>query len=375
MVNFSMNSCTTVNISFVLPSFRGGGAEKVVITLANYLSKDYRVALIVLENDGELKKSVDDSVNMHILDVSRARYAIFGLPKKIREINPDIVVGAVEQVTMLLGVMKLFLPSKTIVINRVENSYNKITSGLNWFLRKLFASSLKLSDHVISVSHAVKGTLLENTNINEDKITTIYNPVDVERVRRLSKQSVDHKAFKHTPVLLGCGRLEKQKGFRYLIDALPKIKEEYQDAQIVLLGKGSLKEKLQTQAGELGVAASVHFPGFVDNPYKYMRAADTFVLPSLFEGLGNVTIEAMASGIPIVATRSGGTLEILEEGKWGKMIPCRDSNAIAEAVMGVLKNEKSRKEEQMLRAEDFRPEKVVNEYKNLILELIDIMVK
>jgi len=134
------------------------------------------------------------------------------------------------------------------------------------------------------------------------------------------------------------GRLTEQKDIPTTLRAFERISKS-QDVELVLLGEGELRGKLRDLAWDLGIEESVHMPGFVDNPFPYMRAADVLVLSSRWEGFGNVLVEAMACGTPVVSTECpGGPPEILRDGKYGKLVPVGDHKALADAVTQTLEN-------------------------------------
>jgi glycosyltransferase involved in cell wall biosynthesis len=249
----------------------------------------------------------------------------------------------------------------------VHNYYEKIIAGENLIISHLFTKALENADMVTVPSKGAGQNLIENTGLSRDNLKQIYNPIDIDNVQKLCQEPVQSTVFEHSPILLGCGRLEKQKGFRYFIDALPQIHEEYPDAQIVLLGDGTLRQDLKEQAKELNINDRVHLFGFVDNPYKYMRAADVFVLSSIWEGFGNVVVEALACGTPIVSTDCpSGPGEILQDGTWGELIPTRNSSKIADSVLRVLQVNGKFNRNGEKRAEDFRPAKIRNNYARVI---------
>ena len=136
---------------------------------------------------------------------------------------------------------------------------------------------------------------------------------------------------------------------------------------LIILGSGEKRRKLEMLVQSLELQEWIHMPGFVQNPYDYMREADVFALSSKWEGFGNVVVEAMATGTPIVSTDCpSGPAEILEGGRWGKLVPVSDEQKMAEAIMETLVSPVAEGNHLVERAQDFAPEKVASQYLSLL---------
>ncbi|MEJ5366661.1 MAG: glycosyltransferase, partial [Desulfosoma sp.] len=160
------------------------------------------------------------------------------------------------------------------------------------------------------------------------------------RLYKHAEHPVDHPWFHHAgpPVIVGMGRLTTQKDFPTLLRAFRKVHDALR-CRLVLLGDGSHRKALETLAHQLGVAEDVSFPGFVPNPYPYLKRASVFVLSSIWEGSPNALTEAMALGTPVVATDCpSGPRELLRGGEVAPLVPMKDPEAMAEAVLQVLEN-------------------------------------
>jgi len=155
--------------------------------------------------------------------------------------------------------------------------------------------------------------------------------------------------------------LAQQKGFDCLLHAVAKLKNENVD--LVILGEGSLHAQLETQAEDLGISQRVHLPGFVSDPMSVLKKSSLFVLPSRWEGFGNVIVEALSTGVPVVATDcSGAPRELLVDGKLGHLVPPDDSDALAVAITEALRSPRGTKEDRMTRAADFSAPAIAKQY-------------
>jgi glycosyltransferase involved in cell wall biosynthesis len=221
--------------------------------------------------------------------------------------------------------------------NVVSNSESN-SSLPDWLLQQLTKWTYPLSDQMIAVSEGVADDVSQSLDLRRKDFEVVYNPViDPETFER-TEQTVEHAWFSDetTPVVLGVGRLVEQKGFSTLIRAFAEVKER-RAARLVILGEGEKRPILERQTKRLGVESDIWMPGFVSNPLKYMARASVFVLSSRWEGLGNVLIEAMACGTPVVSTDCpSGPSEILKEGEYGRLVPVGDPSALAAAIEEAL---------------------------------------
>ena len=158
----------------------------------------------------------------------------------------------------------------------------------------------------------------------------------------------------------------RQKNFNLLINSFSVVKKQIQSASLIILGDGPQQNQLISLSKELGIDDSVHLPGFVRNPYKFLKHSDVFVLSSLYEGFGNVLVEALAVGLPIVSTNcQGGPREILNNGEFGLLVPINDINAMAEAIIETL-NTKHDNSLLIKRANLYSIDKIASEYYKIL---------
>ncbi len=362
-------------IFFLVPSFRGGGAERIVLNLVNNLDKTkFEVGLITISGEGEYKNLLSKEVEHFNLGKKKARQAIFSLIKLLKKEKPDVVMGAVIQSTIILYLTSFFIPKGIKIMNRLENFYSKTVKGQKFVQKMLFQRALEKSNHIITISNEMEESLRKNIKISKGQIKTIYNPIDLEHIKKAAQEEVSNDLPESGPIVVSCGRLTEQKGFEYLIKAFQKVKNNYSDAQLLILGQGELKDSLQELARSLDIKDSVHFLGFKENPFKYIARADIFVLSSLWEGFGNVLVEAMACGTPIVSTDCpSGPKEILENGENGKLVKTEDVGSLADGIVDLLKDkdlQEKYKESGRRRAQDFSVDKIIKEYEDFLCKQI-----
>ena len=354
-------------VTLYIPSMSGGGAERVMLALANGLAeKDIQVDLLLNRVDGPYLKDASTKVNIVNLNTSRVLSSIVPLSKYLRREKPDAILSAMNYVNIITVMAQIISGSNTKVVlsehgNLTESKKNlshikglAITSLMKWAYRKPHA--------IIAVSDGVADALSNELKISRNKITTIYNPIFSEDIVKRSKELISHPwvGKNALPLVIGVGRLTPQKDFSTLIHAFKQVLAKKQ-CNLIILGEGELRPELENLIKTLGLQDNVQLPGFVDNPYAWMSESDLFVLSSVHEGFGNVIVEAMACGTPVVSTDCpSGPNEILEDGKWGDLVPPGNAKLLSQSIIKSLStpNQKDIKS----RAAFFSIDRAVNQY-------------
>lgn len=197
-----------------------------------------------------------------------------------------------------------------------------------------------LDDKIIAVCEAARQAEIRRSQVSPDKVVTIYNGVDVSPFAVSARQAMRRElGIKQDTFLLGViGRLHRQKGHVYLFWALHQVRRQFADVRLLVVGDGRLHDELVAQAQQEGVADIISFTGARTDVPEILSALDLFVLPSLWEGLPNVVLEAMAAGLPVVATAVGGTPELIIEGQTGLLVTPQDVDSLARAIAQMLEN-------------------------------------
>ncbi len=199
----------------------------------------------------------------------------------------------------------------------------------------------RLADQMIAVSEDVRRFLAGRLGIAPDRIRVVPNGVPLEEEppqERVSALRDSLRLGRDSRVVGTVGSLYPVKGHRYLIDAAPRVVLRFPHAVFLIVGRGGLQEELEAQAHRVGVAPRLRFLGHRDDVRHLLAICDVFVLPSLSEGMPLALLEAMAAGVPVVATRVGGVSEVMEDGKTGLLVPPGDSHALAESIVTLLDN-------------------------------------
>ena len=332
-------------IAILFPSLRRGGVQRSMTNLAqSLLEHGYLVHLVVAQVDENFRSQIAqelDVVNLHARSMFRA---LPSLVRYLRQNRPAYLISAQMHVNLNAILACQFARTGTLLIiserNDVHSVYRNAATLKGRFVPRLARLLYKKADRIVAVSAGVADGLSTWLGLDRDKIHVIYNPLVSERIFQEATKPLDHPWFQpgQPPVVLSVGRLEQQKDYETLIRAFAQVAKQI-PARLLILGEGSQRSAIQYLIAELGLEDRVQTPGFSTNPYAYMSRAAVFVLSSAWEGLPGVLVEAMACGCPLVSTDCpSGPAEILENGKWGALVPVGDSVALAQAILAAIKN-------------------------------------
>ena len=368
-------------IALLLTDLNGGGVQKMTVSLASALAERGHEAVIVLYSArGVLNSQIPPNVGLHHLKAGSrvtARLAPIWadpvalpwlilpviLPRKpppglkylpslarfLHRYRPDALISAAPNCNLAAVWANRLAGSRAkIVISERTAPSKMLTKSGSWrtrFLPALMHRTYQQADVIVAVSRALGDDLASVTRIPRRRIVTIYNPVVGANLEALAKEPIDHPWFAADapPVILSAGRLSAQKDFPTLIRAFAALRAT-RDARLVILGGATADGKTEVRqqdlvalAEGLGVASDLCLLGFMPNPYAYMARARIFALSSAWEGFGNVLVEALACGCPVVSTDCPhGPAEILDGGRYGRLVPVGDDAAMAKAMADVL---------------------------------------
>ena len=374
-----MNEAKT-DLAIYLPFCGDGGVARVILNLIQvFLAKGLKVDL-VLNQVG--KSSMLDQLppEVEVVDLKATRFTLGAslkmVPKLIsylRKKQPKTLLSATHTGPEIAIIAKyLAMVSTRVVISEHTNLSLDIKIGNplgNQMKSNLIPIAIRFLYPFACITAASNGVALDlatTAKLPLESIEVIYNPVITPQLSQKSQESVDHPWFApgEPPVVLGVGRLEQQKDFPTLIHAFAKVRQ-MQTAKLVILGSGREEKKLLSLVNELELSEDVAILGFVENPYAYMAKSAIFVLSSVWEGFGNVVAEALAAGAPVVSTNCpSGPAEILDNGKYGELVPVGDSQAMAEAILRVLLGEIKSVDSDWL--EQFKLETVAQKYLDVL---------
>jgi glycosyltransferase involved in cell wall biosynthesis len=277
------------------------------------------------------------------------------------------------EIPNIVSVLATRFPIQTPTVLRIANINSmKDRRGRYTLIPPLKQLVYPFDEAIITISDGVARDLARITGIDEEEMTTVYNPAFDPTIPQKATEEVDHPWLNDETkqVVIGVGSMKPQKDFPTLLRAVHHLQER-QETHLIILGKGDGKPALKELAQSLGIADRVSFPGFVENPYAYMARANVFALSSAWEGFGNVIVEAMACGTPVVCTDCpGGPAEILNDGEYGPLVPVGDHEALATAIQQMLESPPD-PNTLVNRARAFSIEKIVDEYERVLRSVVE----
>ena len=329
-------------ISILLPDLRGGGAERVMLDLANeFSSLGQHVEFVLMQATGDFLPIAQRDFQVFDLNAPRTRGVPVALARYLREHKPDAVIANMWPLTSAAVIgrslsrhqCRLLLVEHN-TLTQQYSSWGKVHAGM---MAASMAATYRFADVVAAVSDGAAKDTARLARLSNERVKVLHNPIP-------QRQVPSPEAMEHAEGLWDCppgqriltvGSLKEQKNHPVLLRAFADI--QYPEARLMLLGQGAKETALRAMAVELGIADRVVFAGFHPDPTPFYQTADLFVLSSDYEGLPTVLIEALASGTLVVSTDCpSGPAEILENGKFGRLVPVRDPQALADAMLEAL---------------------------------------
>lgn len=326
-------------------SLGGGGAEKHLVRVLNHLDRArFEIEVAVVRGGGDYEGELASDVPVHVLQKRQRGSSTGQILRSVRPLRalfearrPDIVLAMMD----VAGLLALrargsgLRPAIVVGVQGPQREYaeaqSPVARAVPHLARRLYPSA----DGVIALSEGVRGELTEAVPAIADRTVVIPNAGLDAAVERLRHEPLPDGFLPPRPLAVACGRLTRQKGFPTLLRAL-QIVNATTPLSLWIVGDGPDRQALEDQALALGLSDRVRFAGFQPNPFAFMAAADVFVLSSLWEGFGNVVVEAMACETPVVSTDCRfGPAEILA-GEAGLLVPVEDPKSMADAILRLL---------------------------------------
>lgn len=363
----------TPKVAIFLPSLDIGGVERVMLNLAEGLNKaGIEVDLVLTRKVGEFVRKIPNGVQVVDLRSPRVLTSLLPLVHYLRKIKPKALIVAKDYTNVVALVAKMFSSVPTQLVITIHTTPSKHFRYAKNFRERVFIRLLarmlySRADSIIAVSKGVADDSAKFFRIPLNRINIIHNPVLSEEIYSAAKEPVNHPWFLpgNPPIILSVGRLTVAKDYGTLIKAFYKIRQQRQ-VRLVILGDGEEKQGLLRLIRLLKLENDVWLPGFVDPPYPYLARASVFVLSSIWEGFPTVIVEALALGVPVVSTNCpSGPNEILDNGRFGVLVPVGDAEKLANAILRTLNNPPD-PERLKERAKQFSIENVIPKYLSIL---------
>lgn len=353
-----------IRVVFSIGAMHGGGSERQLLLLLRHLDRQlFQPFLYLVYKSGPLLEQVPSDVPVASFDtrVTSSRLYLPGLmhsrrvrdyARFLREIGADLSYDRTFLMTLIsaAGAQRVGVPNVSTIVTDPETGFAPVAGRFQRFKRRMLHRLYNDSTQVLAVSDGARESAIRFYGIQPSQIATHLNGVDVDLIQERANQSIDSlwwnsdrqsSSVSRVFRIVTAGRLNEQKGFHLLVDALSALQMRHREIEfrLAILGDGPRRAQLEQQVRDLNLRATVQMPGFQDNAIAWYRSADTFVLPSLVEGMPNVLLEAMACGTPVIsADCRSGPAQILQGGRYGQLVPVGSSDALRAAIETVLLN-------------------------------------
>ena len=329
-------------ISILLPDLRGGGVERIRIVLAHEFARaGHEVEFVLMQARGELLEEARASFSVVDLATPRARSLPLALARYLRQRRPDALLAAMWPLTAtaplalrLSGHRCKVLVSEHAILSAQYRDWGRFH---RLFLRLSTSVGYRSVDYRIGVSAGVAADMAALSGIRKDSFEVVYNPVPPRAVPEEAALDIADRLWSGSrgARILTVGTMKAVKNHQLLLRAFARL--DRPDARLMFVGDGPGRNGLMALAQDLCIANQVIFAGFRPDPTPFYKTADLFVLSSDYEGFGNVIVEALACGTPVVSTDCpSGPAEILVNGKYGRLVPVGDAEKLAKGIEEAL---------------------------------------
>ena len=377
-----------MKIYFLIPSLEKGGIERSLSRISKGLiDRGWEVIMLTSEVSKEGKTYFENSVkfitvstpfkkqNSIIFQTLKNLILFFKFKKIINNNEVDLVLAAKNLPLAVLlkkyskSKFKLFLREAVHPFAAAKNQRSYLNSKFVIFLKKKLYPS---ADKIIAISEGVKKSLIEQLKMPPSKIEVIYNPAGDKRIIELSKEKVEKNYFSNNFNIINIGRLTKQKDHITLLKAMKLVLKKIQ-CNLLIIGDGSERKNIYKFIKDNDLENNVNLLGYKSNPWKYLSRSDLFVLSSNWEGFGNVIVESMILGVPVISSDcNSGPSEILVDGKYGDLLEIRDYNKLSELILKEYNSRESKNKSDLIvqRSNNFSINEISRRYAELFEKLL-----
>lgn len=367
-------------VLFVTSNLCGGGAERALVTLINHLDRErFQPHLALFQKEGIFLNDLSRDIEVCAIQPQHSNLLwrnwtrVSGLRRLYHRVRPSVIMSALWQANAVTVLAALLWRFRAPVIIAEHTAPQASMSAdprrrLLWpFARQLY----RRASHIVAVSEGIAKELRDDGCAREDQVSVIHNPIPCPQESHAEGGRI-RLGPEEVPVILAVGRLVPLKNHALLLQAAALVLQ-HMDVSVFIVGEGPERHALESLVAALDIGDHVHLIGFQHNLNPFFSAADLLVHTSVFEGFSNVLIEAMTFGVPIISTDCPyGPREILDNGRFGVLVPPGDVHSLADAILELAGDEDERKRLSTVsreRAADFAPAQVIPQYEKLFAVL------
>lgn len=336
-------------ILFIHQNLIVGGAEELRLTLLKHIDRGkFDITVCNIENNGVIGEEIE-KLGFTVMNLNRRCVIwdiriILDLYKLIKKKHYDIVQTSLFYAN-LHGRIAAYLAKTPVIISEEHGIYGwKARHPIFIFADKILS---KITNRIIACSNSVKEFTVKQEKIPTDKFITIHNCIDIDKfsITATKEQLREHYGFgKDEKIVIIVGSLRELKGHKYLLEAFKMVRKKISNVKLLIVGSGPLEGKLRNQSQLLNCEDSIVFMGLRRDIPQLLKMSDLFVLPSIEEGFGIVLLEAMVSGLAVIATKIDGIPEVVVNGITGILVSSEDSKILEHNIITLLQDTKLRTE-------------------------------
>jgi glycosyltransferase involved in cell wall biosynthesis len=372
-----------LKLTFLLSNLGIGGVEMHFLNLANYYAGSFKKidVLYYLELDnGDYKKRFDRSISFTKINLKGFIKSIFSYSKYFNERTPDIILVPMYMHAVILIIARLFSEHKPKIIINGNAHFSSVIQNtdsnvIRYLLKPLAKIFYPLGDFFICQSNGLKNDLEDVLKLSPLKLSTIYNAILEKNVDYSTPKNLSHQWFQASSSnsfkLIIAGRLDAQKGIVEFIDIFKKLKKN-ENIQLLILGEGDEKQRIEEQIRINYLENDIKIIPFQNNFHAFLERSDLMVVNSFYEGLNNMIVHALAVGTSVISRNCpSGPSEILEDGKFGRLVALGDDQGMIEMIKDEIRAPAFKKEDLIERSKDFLTEACGEAYKKIFQKCVD----
>ena len=372
-----------LKLTFLLPNLGIGGVEMHFLNLANYYAGSFKKidVLYCLELDnGDYKKRFDRSISFSKINLKGFIKSIFSYSKYFNERTPDIILVPMYMDAVILIIARLFSEHNPKIIINGNAHFSSVIQNtdsnvIRYLLKPLAKIFYPLADFFICPSNGLTNDLEDVLKLSPLKLATIYNPILESNFDYSTPKNFTHPWFQESSInsfkLIMAGRLDSQKGVLEFIDIFKKLKKN-ENIQLLIMGEGDDKQRIEEQIRINYLENDVEIIPFQNNFHAFIQRSDLMVVNSFYEGLNNMIVHALATGTSVISRNCpSGPSEILENGKFGRLVALGDDQGMIEMIKDEIRAPAFKKEELIERSKDFSIEVCGDAYKKIFQKCVD----
>lgn len=365
-----------IKICYVIGTLEIGGAEKQLLLLIKNLDKQRFLPVLIALRDGRMRQDFEEVVEVKVIG-KRWKFDpffIWELTKVIKREKPDILHTFMFTSNTWGRIAGIITGIPVIVASeRCVDLWKK------WHHKLIDRILLQYTKKIIANSHSVRDFYQKTEKIPDEKIKVVYNGIEFEKIEKVKVDFGKKKRelnLENAKWIVGTGgRFTLQKGFTYLLKAIPDVIKKFPECHFILIGDGFLMNEFKNLVKKSGIEKNVIFTGYRKDILEIFSICDLIVVPSLFEGMPNIVLEAMAIRKPVVGSYIPEIKEIMKDGENGFLVPVKTPDVISEKIIVLLQNTELRKKMgesgyETIK-EKFNLKGMVEKYERIYMKLIE----